>query len=342
MKNISSMAALAALLLVSCGQDTDVKFAGDEGAKVTFSASINEQNSQDVSRVTGVTWDDGDEVSISCGPTQKNVFYRYNAADNSFTAINRFDEIWLLGNEEYDVTAYYPHVGEEGTVPPVQIVEITSENQDTPEERAAFDFLYASTKATKAESNVHLNFNHAMSRVNLKFVPGTDPEGNPVTLTDIECYLVGIKRNGTFDTETGVAAVAEDAAVSDLRQMLNADNDHTFTAYLLPQTIGAEGLQIEAAMTTADSRRIYYFLEIPVSDWPEMKAGYSYNYTLTANDYMTASPTVLEISGTDINPWTEVNKEETPDAKALGTEAKAEGSEWGEMETEEIIPVEKQ
>ena len=181
MKNISSMAALAALLLVSCGQDTDVKFAGDEGAKVTFSASINEQNSQDVSRVTGVTWDDGDEVSISCGPTQKNVFYRYNAADNSFTAINRFDEIWLLGNEEYDVTAYYPHVGEEGTVPPVQTVEITSENQDTPEERAAFDFLYASTKATKAEPNVHLNFNHAMSRVNLKFVPGTDPEGNPVT-----------------------------------------------------------------------------------------------------------------------------------------------------------------
>lgn len=239
MKNISSMAALAALLLVSCGQDTDVKFAGDEGAKVTFSASINEQNSQDVSRVTGVTWDDGDEVSISCGPTQKNVFYRYNAADNSFTAINRFDEIWLLGNEEYDVTAYYPHVGEEGTVPPVQIVEITSENQDTPEERAAFDFLYASTKATKAEPNVHLN---------------------------------------------------------------------------------------------------YYFLEIPVSDWPEMKAGYSYNYTLTANDYMTASPTVLEISGTDINPWTEVNKEETPDAKALGTEAYVNGAEWGEMENEEIVP----
>lgn len=219
MKNISSMAALAALLLVGCGQDTDVKFAGDEGAKVTFSASINEQNSQDVSRVTGLTWDDGDEVSISCGPTQKNVFYRYNAADNSFTAIDRFDEIWLLGNEEYDVTAYYPHVGEEGTVPPVQTVEITSENQDTPEERAAFDFLYASAKATKAEPNVHLNFNH-----------------------------------------------------------------------------------------------------------------------VTANDYMTASPTVLEISGTDINPWTEVNKEETPDAKALGTEAYVNGAEWGEMENEEIVP----
>ena len=71
------------------------------------------------------------------------------------------------------------------------------------------------------------------------------------------------------------------------------------------------------------------------------KSGYSYNYTLTANDYMTADPTALEISGTDINPWTEVNKEETPDAKALGTEAHVNGAEWGEMENEEIVPVVK-
>ena len=118
-------------------------------------------------------------------------------------------------------------------------------------------------------------------------------------------------------------------------------NDYTFTAYLLPQTISAEGLEIEAAMTTADGRRIYYYLELPTTDWPELKSGYSYNYTLTANDYMTADPTVLEISGTDINPWTEVNKEETPDAKALGTEAYVNGSEWGEMENEEIVPVVK-
>lgn len=341
MKNISFMAMFAAFLLTGCKQDAQVKFAGEEGAKVTFSASINEQNAQDVSRVTGVTWDDGDEVSISCGPTQRNVFYRYNASDNSFTSINAFDVIWLLGNEEYDVTAYYPCMGEEGTTPPVQNVEITSDNQANAEERVKYDYLYAATKATKAEPNVHLNFNHVMSRVNLKFVPGTDPDGNPVTLTSIECYLVGMKLKGTFDTTTGVAAVTEDAALGDLRQMLTADNDYTFTAYLLPQTISAEGLEIEAAMSTADGRRIYYYLELPTTDWPELKSGYSYNYTLTANDYMTADPTVLEISGTDINPWTEVNKEETPDAKALGTEAYVNGSEWGEMENEDIVPVVK-
>ena len=64
-ENISFMAMFAAFLLTGCKQDAQVKFAGEEGAKVTFSASINEQNAQDVSRVTGVTWDDGDEVSIS-------------------------------------------------------------------------------------------------------------------------------------------------------------------------------------------------------------------------------------------------------------------------------------
>lgn len=231
--------------------------------------------------------------------------------------------------------------GEEGTTPPVQNVEITSDNQANAEERVKYDYLYAATKATKAEPNVHLNFNHVMSRVNLKFVPGTDPDNNPVTLTSIECYLVGMKLKGTFDTTTGVAAVTEDAALGDLKQTLTADNDYTFTAYLLPQTISAEGLEIEAAMSTADGRRIYYYLELPTTDWPELKSGYSYNYTLTANDYMTADPTVLEISGTDINPWTEVNKEETPDAKALGTEAYVNGSEWGEMENEDIVPVVK-
>lgn len=50
MKNISFMAVFAAFLLTGCKQDAEVKFAGEEGAKVTFSASINEQNAQDVYR----------------------------------------------------------------------------------------------------------------------------------------------------------------------------------------------------------------------------------------------------------------------------------------------------
>lgn len=39
MKNISFMAMFAAFLLTGCKQDAQVKFAGEEGAKVTFSAT---------------------------------------------------------------------------------------------------------------------------------------------------------------------------------------------------------------------------------------------------------------------------------------------------------------
>ena len=44
MKNISFMAMFAAFLLTGCKQDAQVKFAGEEGAKVTFSASIRSQS----------------------------------------------------------------------------------------------------------------------------------------------------------------------------------------------------------------------------------------------------------------------------------------------------------
>lgn len=342
MKNISLMAAFAAFMLAGCNHENEVKFAFDDGVRVTFSALINDQNAENVSRVSGINWDDGDIVSISCGPTQQNVSYKYNAGDGSFNSVEKLDAVWLMGTEEYDVTAYYPPMGEPGVTPPLQNVKITSENQGDAEEREKFDFLYAATKATKKEPNVQLNFNHVMSRVNLKFVPGTDPDGNPVKLNEIECYLVGIKCEGTFDTTAGVATASEDAPETDLRQMLNQDNKYTFTVYLLPQIIGEDGIEIEAAMKTEDGRRIYYYLNIPTEDWAELKPGYSYNYTLTANDYKTSEPTLLEISTSDINQWTEIKKEETPECKALGTEADANASVWGEMENEEIIPVEKQ
>ena len=44
MKNISFMAMFAAFLLTGCKQDAQVKFAGEEGAKVTFSANSVQNN----------------------------------------------------------------------------------------------------------------------------------------------------------------------------------------------------------------------------------------------------------------------------------------------------------
>lgn len=333
--------ALALLLLAGCSndvKDSDIKFTGESGAKVTFSAVINDPSGSDMSRVTGVNWDDGDTISITCGPVQQNIKYRYNKSDNSFTAANRSTEIWLLGNEEFDVTAYYPFMGAEGNVAVSQKVSTVTENQETEETRATLDYLFAATKATKEQPNVQLNFDHVMSRIVLKFEAGTDKDGNQITLSDIDCYVTGLKLDGTFNPNTGVASVNEDAVAGSVYQSLTDQNDHTFTGIFIPQNIGADGLLIEGAMST-NTNRVYYKVEI--TDVKDLQPGYSYNYTLTANDY-NDSPIKLTITGAQINPWKDVDGGNlTPAPGLVGTETTMTPSDWGDITNEDIIATPK-
>lgn len=330
MKKNHVVATLACLLMAGCSNnisDSDIIFSGDPGAKVTFSAVINDPNGNDLSRVTGLNWDDGDTISITCGPTQQNVPYRYNKGDNSFTT-NRAEEIWLLGNEAYEVTAFYPYSSDN-----VQKVATTSENLATAEKRSKLDFLFASTQATREQPNVRLDFNHAMSRIVLQFQAGKDKDGQPLTLTDIDCYVTGLKLNGTFDPKTGQTAVDEDAAGASVYQSLTDANNHTFTGFFLPQTLGSEGLLIEGAMSTKTTR-VYYKVEI--TNLKELLPGYSYNYTLTANDY-NDSPIRLTITGTQISPWKDVDGGNLePDPGVVGTETTMTPSDWDTITNEDI------
>ena len=328
--------ALALFFLAGCSnevKDSDVKFTGESGAKVTFSAVINDTSGSNLSRVTGVNWDDGDTISITCGPVQQNIKYRYNKDDNSFTCANRADEIWLLGSDEYDVTAFYPFMGTEGTAATIQKVSTVTENQETEEKRAGLDYLFAATKATKEQPNVQLDFNHSMSRIVLQFQAGKDKDGSQITLTDIDCYVTGLKLNGTFDPATGLAVLDEDAVAASVYQNLTDASNHTFTGIFIPQSIGTDGLLIEGAMST-NTNRVYYKVE--VKDLKALEAGYSYNYTLTANDY-NDSPIELTITGAQINPWKDVDGGNlAPDPSLVGTEATMTPSDWGDITNEDV------
>ena len=61
-------AALALLLMAGCSNDvkeSDIKFAGESGAKVSFSAVINNQEASElVTRATETSWEMGDLVGI--------------------------------------------------------------------------------------------------------------------------------------------------------------------------------------------------------------------------------------------------------------------------------------
>lgn len=332
--NLCSVSALGLLLSTSCSTDinvSDIKFSNEEGAKVTFSAVIDEnQNSGMVSsRATETNWEVGDSVGITCGDKQINVKYKYSGDEgNLFYAVNERKEIWLMGTEEYNVSAYYPYIGEDGVAQPNISVSTTTENQKDEESREKIDFLFASGVAKREQPNVQLAFQHVMSRIVLKFEAGEDlTEG----LSDIDCYVTGLRLKGTFNPNTGSTAIDSTAIVESINQVLTDESNHTMTAVVLPQTL-EEKLLIEAGMNG-----IYYQVNV---DLPELKPGYSYTYTLTANDY-NDNPIKLTISGTEINPWTNVDGGTLePDPSLAGTEADITAGGWGDMTEQEVTPTE--
>ena len=73
--------AVALLLLAGCSNDikeTDIQFTGDTGAKVSFSAVINNHEASNlVTRATETNWEAEDSVGITCGTEQVNIHYKY-------------------------------------------------------------------------------------------------------------------------------------------------------------------------------------------------------------------------------------------------------------------------
>lgn len=331
-KSATAVSAVGVLSLVGCSTDikeSDFKFAEDYGEKVTFSAMIDgQENSGLVTRATETSWEIGDSVGITCGNKQVNVKYKYSGdAGNYFYAVTPTKEIWLMGTDEYNVSAYCPYRGEDGTAEPAFAVNTSSENQATEELRKDLDFLYASGTATRENPNVQLAFSHVMSRIVLKFVAGEDLE----RLTDIDCYITGLRLTGTFNPNTGATTVNDSESPKSVNQVLTDGNNHTMTAFFLPQEV-EDKILIEAGMNG-----VYYKVDV---DLPRLQSGYSYTYTVTANDY-NDNPIKLVISGTEINPWTNVDGGNfVPDPSLAGTEAEITPGGWGDIDEETVTPSE--
>lgn len=327
--------AVALLLLVGCSNDikeTAIKFSGDAGAKVSFSAVINNQEASNlVTRATETSWESGDRVGITCGKDQVNVEYQYST-DNTglFISVNgKAEDIWVLGTQTYDVSAYYPFTGTSGTEPIAVEVNTGTEVQTNKEARKQIDFLYATGVATSQQPNVQLSFHHVMSRIKLTFVPGED-----VTLSDITCYLIGLKQKGTFNPVTGVAAVSADETVVaedivwDGERRVGASENYTVEAILLPQTV-SEKVWIQAGMSGN-----YY--EATFTNLTELKPGFSYNYTVEVNKYEDNEYILKITQATEIVGWTTGDEAKySPDAGLAGTDSSVNNPSW-ELEEEEI------
>lgn len=332
MKKNYVMAAFAMLILAGCGneiKESDIKFAQESGAKVSFSAVINDQEANDLlTRATETNWEIGDTVGITCGTSQINVKYEYTGGGNSLFAAKAgyTEDIWVLGTQEYDVTAYYPFIGTSGEEPSAIAVSTDSENQSTAKKREQIDFLFAAGKATATQPNVRLAFNHIMSRIKLTFVAGEN-----VTLSDITCYLINLKTNGTFNPNTGVITVSEAPVTPDddmIWSGVGAADNYTIQAILLPQEVSSE-VYIQAGMNG-------YYYEVHFPNLTELKPGVSYNYTIQANEYKD-NPFVLTITEeTQIIGWqNEDGGTIESDPSVAGTEAETTNPTW-DIKEEEI------
>lgn len=330
-------AAFALLLLAGCSNDvkeSDIKFAGETGAKVSFSAVINNQEASELkTRATETSWEMGDLVGITCGSRQVNIEYEYTGGENSlFAAKSGYaEDIWVLGTQEYDVTAYYPFTGTSGTEAETIEVSTDSENQATAEKREQIDFLYASGKATAETPNVKLAFNHVMSRIKLTFTAGTN-----VTLSDITCYLINLKKNGTFNPNTGETTVSIESVTSDddiVWTKVGAADNYTIQAILLPQTPQKE-VYIQAGMNG-------YYYEVHFPNLTKLEPGVSYNYTIQANEYKD-NPFVLTITEeTQIIGWkNEDGGTVESDPSVAGTGTNITNPSWNITE-ETITPTSK-
>ena len=333
MKKNYVMAAFSLLFLAGCSNDvkeSDIKFSGEAGAKVSFSAVINDQEASNlVTRATETNWEAEDSVGITCGMEQVNIHYKYKSNGLFAAEGGNAEEIWVLGTQTYDVLAYYPFTGTSGTEPVAVEVNTGTEVQTNKETRKQIDFLYATGVATSQQPNVQLSFRHVMSRIKLTFTPG---EG--VALSDIACYLIGLKQEGTFNPVTGVAAVSTDETVEpediiwDGDRKVGVDENYTIEAILLPQVV-SEKVWIQAGM---DGN--YY--EATFTNLTELKPGYSYNYTVEVNKYEDNEYILKITQATEIVGWiTGDEGKYSPDAGLAGTDSSVTNPSWN-LDEEEI------
>lgn len=313
MKNIYFMASIATLLLAGCSKDDGAyKFENSEtGAKAVINATIDKAGV--ATRMVDQTWSIGDEIGITCVDInlpeydQKNFQYTLKDDQGAFTTVDPLKEIWFLGANDYQVTAYYPYSGEVGAVPK-SLSNITNTENQLPENQQKIDYLFASTTASRNNPNVNLTFSHQMSRLVVQFESVKDEEDNPlIDLGTINCFLINVKQSGTFIPSTGIA-VADDtdkAEDKNISQTLNKANGYKLSLILYPQS--STSTKIDAILKNSENPNgIYYAVDLGELLF---KSGFSYNYTIMAKKDAD-NKIVLDVTKGSITAWDEVDNVE--------------------------------
>lgn len=247
------------LALSACQKENDEIGYSDieEPVSVSFSSQI--------SRVVGTQWELNDEVGISATDRNSvnytNVKYLSDASGN-FTVADGVEPICFGSKNAMSFTAYYPYR------------ETTSDgviSGNTLDNNKKCNFLWAKASDIQYSSTptVNFTFNHSMAELRIEL---TYPQG-----TNVDAYknvtISGLKHDGNFNINTGVANLKAEAAAQDWNITLSGEGTTlSYRGVIFPQTVSGMVLK----MNNVD-------YNIDFKDTEEFKAGKYYTISAVIN-----------------------------------------------------------
>ena len=227
MKNVILVLSVFLFFCSSCSKDESQNENSINPVIVSFESQI--------SRVVGTSWENDDEVGISATDgsevTYTNVKYLSDAS-GKFTVSEGVQPICFTNKKPMSFTAYYPYSENGG---------IISANTATAPDKC--NFLWAKQDGLSYSESpvVKFVFNHSMSEVVFNI---SSSEG--LSLTDYQNPTVmGIKHQGSFNTETGEAKIDDNAQTEEWAiNMKQGEGKLTYAAVLFPQTVNDLSLKV--------------------------------------------------------------------------------------------------
>ncbi len=283
-----TIAALAVAAMAGCTNDDS---SSSDSLEASFSSAIT--------RVSGVEWEDGDQIGVMVtSDNQLLGTYRYNnlynvtftdPTEGIFTADSNEDKIYFsMDEEEYiHFYAYYPYSTDLVEAEESYTIDIT--DQSVPKK---IDFMEASTRDgdfvgyNKSNNGaVALNFSRNMAKITLELTAG-----DGVTLSDI----TRVRALGYYSE--GIYSFASNAFTPDEGNVVG------FNFYKESET-RYSAIMIPAQYEDGVNQRIYF--DTPYGDVPLDMSAYDLERGVNKLYNVKVSQTEATCEGNEIYDWQE-------------------------------------
>lgn len=239
MKNLTYIFA-ATLFMVACNNEEISSLQDGKNLEVKFTSNLTDYDSQVVSRLSGTSFDQDDEVAIWASSAGKAPFIGKKVltagADGKLSSTETFT---YQDDNEVSFSALYPASLCDGT----EQSDITLETQTVDGYQTLQDLLYATGKGSAEKPTVALSFSHKGVKIDVAV-----KESDAINLTGAEVF-VKAKSGGVFSFANS-SITPKGTTATDIKIPLVVVTDFTNnvkygSTIVAPQTLEGECIGIK-------------------------------------------------------------------------------------------------